>query len=208
MRKQSIYDSIISVVNFRLTFTIVMVIGLLTWFVPQQASATYVDETYNYTVTLYGSNKIRIQVPVYDERGADCWVKNGKLYYQVKNADGSYGSEVLVFRWYQDEKSHDNDDKDLWCKHSTNAGGSFDVTQGNSGNHFTLTSSSGEMRRLIYESAETYTIYAVWTVPYNLLGKTLRFKWDVLRDGTARSEENVSGLNDVTITLPAAENIN
>ena len=208
MRKQSIYDSIISVVNFRLTFTIVMVIGLLTWFVPQQASATYVDESYNYSVSLNGSNKIRIQVPVYDERGADCWVKNGKLYYQVKNADGSYGSEVLVFRWYQDEKSHDNDDKDLWCKHSTNAGGSFDVTQGNSGNHFTLTSSSGEMRRLIYESAETYTIYAVWTVPYNLLGKTLRFKWDVLRDGTARSEENVSGLNDVTITLPAAENIN
>ncbi|MBR6287023.1 MAG: hypothetical protein IKR18_08575, partial [Bacteroidaceae bacterium] len=179
------------------------------WLAPQRAMATFVDETYNYLVTLNGSNKVKIQVPVYDERGADCWVKNGKLYYSVKNDEtGNFSSEVLAFRWYSDESSHDNDDSDLWCKHSTEAGGSFEVTQGNSGNHFAMTSGSGEMRRLIYESAETYTIYVVWTLPYELLGKTLKFRWNVRRNGNGRSDSDVSGLSDVTITIPKAENIN
>ena len=57
----------------------IVAVCLLAWIVPQRAVATFVDEAYNYSVSLNGSNKIRIQVPVYDERGADCWVKNGKL---------------------------------------------------------------------------------------------------------------------------------
>jgi hypothetical protein len=74
----------------------IVAVCLLAWIVPQRAVATFVDEAYNYSVSLNGSNKIRIQVPVYDERGADCWVKNGKLYYQVKNADGSYSYTATV----------------------------------------------------------------------------------------------------------------
>lgn len=47
---------------------------LLALWLPQRVTATHVDETYNYMVTLNGSNTIRIQVPVYDQDGADCWV--------------------------------------------------------------------------------------------------------------------------------------
>ena len=52
-------------------------VALLVWLMPATAAATHVDQTYNYMVMLHGSNTIRIQVPVYDQSGADCWVSDG-----------------------------------------------------------------------------------------------------------------------------------
>lgn len=184
----------------------IILFAMLTWMLPQTAVAeTFVDKTINYSVTMSGSNKIRIQVPVYDEDGADCFVCDGKLKISV---DGESG-ETVLFRWFNDESSHDNDESDLWCKFQTWAGGDIEVTQGNSANHFTIEKSSGEMRRLVYESndGKTYTIYAVWRLPYELLGKKIKFMWDVERDGTSRSKMKVQGLNDTEITIPAAEGI-
>ena len=44
-------------------------------------------------------------------------------------------------------------------------------------------------------------------MPYEYLGKTLKFTWDVERDGNSRSKEKVSGLSDVEITMPDAPEV-
>jgi hypothetical protein len=59
---------------------VLMLVGML---VPQRAAATHVDDTWNYSVSLNGSNTVAIKVPVYDEDGADCWVADGKLKMKV-----------------------------------------------------------------------------------------------------------------------------
>ena len=179
---------------------------LLVWLLPQRASATYVDDTYRYQAMLNGSNTIRIQVPVYDEEGADCWVYNGYLKIKWTDDNGVVQNKTL-FWWRKDEDNHDNDNSDLWCKFWTEMGGSFDVTQGNSSNHFTLTKADGEVRRKVYENNDgnTYVIYAVWRMPYDILGKDIKLSWDVSRDGTSRSDQKVSGLDEVSISVPQSQ---
>lgn len=54
-----------------------LLLALLAWLVPQGAQATHVDDTWKYQVALNGANTVRIQVPVYDQEGADCWVSDG-----------------------------------------------------------------------------------------------------------------------------------
>ena len=52
-----------------------------------------------------------------------------------------------------------------------------------------------------------YTVNAVWPLPYNILGKTLKFSWDVTRDGHGYSSQKVTGLNDFEITIPQAQDV-
>ena len=76
---------------------------------------------------------------------------------------------------------------------------------GNSRSTSRLTKSNGGKRSLTRNSdGLTFEFSAEWVVPYNLLGKTLHFSWDVERDGNGRSKEKVSGLKEVTIKMPEA----
>jgi len=179
---------------------------LLLALLPQRAAATHVDDTWKYQVMLNGSNTIRISAPVYDMDGADCWVDNGNL--KVTWTDDSGTHTETCFHWQRDGDT-DNDNKDIWIHFRTDMGGSIEVTQGNSSNHFTLTKTDGDIQRLVYRNndGKTFNVYAVWRVPYALMGKQLTFKWDVHRDGNSRDAMNVPGLEDVPITMPDAQEI-
>ena len=174
---------------------------LLAWLLPERAAATHVDDTWKYQVALNGANTVRIQAPVYDQEGADCWVSDGNLKVVVD------GVEKTCFHWCRDGDT-DSKSSDIYIHFSTEVGGSFDITQGNSGNHFTMTQ-SGYYKNLVYRNSDgnTYTVYAVWRVPYEYLGKTLKFKWDVERDGNSRSKKKVSGLSDVEVPMPDAPEV-
>ena len=55
--------------NWRGRPWLLMLAALFAWLLPQQAVAdtydTYVDKSYNYSVSLDGSNTVKIHVPVY-----------------------------------------------------------------------------------------------------------------------------------------------
>ena len=183
-----------------------MLLAFFAWLLPQTTMATHVDDTWKYQVMLNGSNTIRISAPVYDMDGADCWVDNGNL--KVTWTDDSGTHTETCFHWQRDGDT-DNDNKDIWIHFRTDVGGSIDVTQGNSANHFTLTKADGDIQRLVYRNSDgkTFNVYAVWRVPYDLLGKDLKFSWDVHRDGNSRDAMNVPGLEDVPISMPPAQDI-
>ncbi|MBR0036612.1 MAG: hypothetical protein IJP70_03105 [Bacteroidales bacterium] len=185
---------------------------LLAWLLPERAAATHVDDTWKYQVSLNGSNTISIQAPVYDQEGADCWVCDGNLKATWTDDSGKSQTKT-VFHWQRNGDT-DSSSKDIWIHFKTDVGGSIDVTQGNTSNHFTLTSADGDIQRLVYRNNDgnTYTVYAVWRLPYDMLGKdgksrSVKFTWDVQRDGNSRSKEKVSGLSDVTISVPAAQGV-
>ena len=189
-----------------------LLLMLCSWLMPRQAAAaSYVDEAHNYQVMLNGANTIRIKVPVYNEKADDHWVCDGNLKVTVTDEKGNFVGEQTLFCWKSDEKGHDNDESDLWCKFKTLAGGSLDVTQGNSSDHFTLTKADGEQRREVYENSDgrTYDIVVVWRLPYDLLGKTLKFSWEVKCDYTNGlvwdTSYSVTGLSNSTISVPVAE---
>ena len=107
--------------------------ALFAWLLPQQALAdgdfnTYVDMSYNYGVSLDGSNTVKIHVPVYVQEGADCWIKDGKLKVSIAG-----GSEITLFEWKASEDI-DGDATKCWTNFSTEADGYIMVTLGNTSN--------------------------------------------------------------------------
>ena len=182
----------------------VLLLVFLAWLLPQRASAQSVDQTYNYQVMLNGSNAVRIVVPVYDMAGADTWVTNGNL--KVTWKDDKVGTTATCFHW---QTVGCDDGTQIPVFFRTGIGGSFEVKQGNSSNYFTLTQGDGDISRTITRNSDgtTFSVEAVWRVPYDLLGKELTFQWDVERTGTGRSTMKVPGLNDQTIKIPAAESV-
>ena len=179
---------------------LIMLAALFAWLLPQTALAdgdytTYVDMSYNYGVSLDGSNTVKIHVPVYQQEGADCWIKDGKLKVSIAGA-----SEITLFEWKASENI-DGDANKCWTTFSTEAGGYIQVTLGNTSNNVKVTSGGAVGGNVVRnnDDAETYDVTALWYVPYDVLGKKLTFKWDVLRNGNSRKE--------ATLTLPAPEAI-
>ena len=190
---------------------VLLTLLLVTVLLPERAAAENVEDTWRYSVMLSGANTITIKMPVYDEEGADDWVDNGYLKASWTDANGTHTNETVIW-WSKDEDSHDNDDSDLWCKFYTNVGGSFDVTQGNSSSHFTLTKGDGTLRRKIYENNDgnTYDITIVWRVPYDMLGCKVKFSWDVKCDytnGLAWDTHYSVSPSGADFTLPKAQSV-
>ena len=178
-----------------------LLLTLFAWLLPQQAAASYEDEPANYSVSLGGSNIVYIQAPVYDQTGADTWVYDGNLKVSVEG-----GATTDILHWSTEE---DIPDDRTWvnCSFSTTADGFFDITLGNSRNIERLTKSKGRTLALTRNSdGRTFEFSAEWVVPYNLLGKKLKFSWYVKRNGNSATVRNreVPGLKEVTITMPEA----
>ena len=185
--------------NYILRGRLWLMLLLLAWLLPQQAAATYVDEKSNYSVMLGGSNVIYFYAPVYDMDGADCWIADGNLEVSVEG-----GSSTTIFHWAAPENV-DNDDTQLSTAFSTTADGTFEITLGNSRSKAQLNKNNGRNLYLTRNGdGKTFSFEAEWTVPYNLLGKTLKFSWTVTRNGNGRTKEEVKNLDTKTIKMPAA----
>ena len=177
-----------------------MLLLMLAWLMPQQASATYVDDAANYTVRLGGTNIVYFTAPVYDTSDSDTWIEKGQLKVTPEG-----GSTQTIFQW-ESETDINNSNTTLSCKFTTDADGFFDITLGNSNGTSRLTKSNGGNRTLVRNSdGKTFEFAAEWVVPYNMLGKKLTFSWEVRRNGNGgRSAEDVKNLKSVTINMPAA----
>ncbi|WP_146739498.1 LamG-like jellyroll fold domain-containing protein [Pseudoprevotella muciniphila] len=199
-----------------------MLLFLFLWLLPHTTMAErFVEKTYQYMVMLNGANTIRIKAPVYDEDQDDHWVCNGNLYVTWTDDNGTVQKKSLLHFGFnygktgrgsgEKQKSHDNSDSTVPIFFGTEVGGSLDITQGNSTNHFTLKSSDGELTRNIYENndGETYEFSAVWRVPYDMLGKKLKFEWGIMLDYTNGkvwdTDYELTGFSATTIDVPKAQ---
>ena len=180
-----------------------ILLALFAWLLPQTAAAdlSYEDDPDNYVVELGGSNVIYFTAPCYDTSGADTWIQEGNLRVSVDGAD-----PVTIFTW-KSETNINNDNTTLKVNFSTNADGFFDITLGNSRNTFRLTKNNGGDQSVVRNSdGKTFGFSAEWAVPYNMLGKKLRFSWQVTRNGNSATvrERAVPGLATKEISMPAA----
>ena len=179
-----------------------ILLALFAWLLPQQAAAlSYEDDPDNYSVELGGSNVIYFTAPCYDTSGADTWIYDGNLRVSVDGAD-----PITIFHW-ESKTDIDNDKTTLPVNFTTTADGFFDITLGNSRNTFRLTKNNGGWKDVVRNSdGKTFGFSAEWAVPYNLLGKKLRFTWYVKRNGNSATvlDRQVPGLQAKEISMPAA----
>ena len=166
---------------------------------PQYASATYVDESYNYQVMLSGANTIKIQMPLYDQEGADCWIQDGYLNYTIVGGTGEKTQLLHVKAESDIDQSRDYVYAEFYFLPTS----SYVLTPG-TGNPIYFDMEHGYMARpKVSRSANStnFSVTIVWTVPAELRGKTLRFEWDIMRNGNSRSEMPVP-LDPIDITIP------
>ena len=197
---------------------------LFAWLAPQTAAAErFVEKTYQYMVMLNGANTIRIKAPVYDEDADDHWVCNGNLYVTWTDDNGTEQKKSLLHFGFNHGSTgrgsgpkvdgHSNSDSTVPIFFATEVGGSLDITQGNTSNHFSLKKEDGELQRSVYENndGETYEFSAVWRVPYDMLGKKLKFEWGIMIDYTNGlvwdTDYSLSGLSATEIDVPKAQDV-
>ena len=93
------------------------------WLLPTAMQATYVDESYNYSIIYNAPDKIKMKLALYDADGADCWVYDGNVYVTV---DGS--TKTLLH--YAAEADIDNDHTYNDAKFSTGVAGKLMIMRG------------------------------------------------------------------------------
>ena len=179
-----------------------MLLAVFAWLLSQKMAAApyFVDDPSNYTVSLGGTNIVYFEAPAYDQGGLDMWINEGNLKVSV---DG--GAEYTIFQWKSPEGTLAHSATTCPTYFKTDTEGFFDITLGNSRSTSRLTKENPGNRTLQRNSdGATYSFSAEWVVPYNLLGKELKFIWDVKRDGNGYTLMTVPGLKTVTIKMPEA----
>ena len=181
-----------------------MLLAVLAWLLPMQAAAddTFVEDTGNYSITLTGSNVITIEAPLCDFKGTDTWINDGNLYVE---GTGVSKTKVLHFEckdvpW----DGYSNSKTEIPVIFSTQVNGYFDITQGNSSNKFKLTKDS-EQTKDIHRLGENHFYFSAdWVLPYNLLGKELKFTWEVERNISGAGAKKKVSPAEKTIKVPEA----
>ena len=186
-----------------------MLLVLLGWLLPQQAVAddgydTFVDQSYMYNIYVSGSNTVTISVPLYDQEGADCYIVDGNLY-----ASWEGQSEINLFHWALNGGSIAGDKSTCPTMIYSQAPGYFNVTLGNTTGVTRLDPHDWKPVNVARNSdGTTFSLSAVWVFPKELLGKNVKLRWHVQRDGTGRNKvwlDESAGLKQPDpITLPEA----
>ena len=189
-----------------------VLLALFAWLLPQRAAADdgydrYTDLSYMYNVYVSGTNTVTITVPLYDMEGADAYIIDGNLY-----ASWEGQSEINLFHWALNtdkQSSIASDASTCPVMVYSQAPGYFNLKLGNTNGVERLNPHDWSSRKVARnDDACTFDLAAVWVFPQELLGKTIKLRWHVQRDGTGRNKvwlEESAGLKQPDpITLPEA----
>ena len=166
-----------------------LLLALFVLLMPQQAAADdgydkFTDMSYNYNVYVSGTNTVTISVPLYDQEGADAWIKDGNLY-----ASWEGQPELNLFHWAISNSSGiASDVNHCPTQLYSEAPGYFNVKLGNTNGVYRLDPGSMQSVHVARNSdGVTFELSAVWVLPQEILGKTVKLRWRVQRTGTSRS---------------------
>ena len=82
------------------TFVLLLLMALT---LSQQVMADEVQNTARYRVLMVGIDKLKIEMPVYDQKDYDGWVHNGYIYVTPEG-----GNQLTLLHYYCVEKSGAN----------------------------------------------------------------------------------------------------
>ena len=176
-----------------------LLLSMVAMLSPQHASATFVDESYNYQVMLSGANTIQIQLPIYDQEDNDCWVTNAYLNYTIL---GGTGEKFQLLRVHPTENIDDGastNNTEIYGQHL----GWYSVSPVSGGPTILNEENDWQATCTISRPANSrhFSVTIIWTVPAELLGKSLHFEWSVWRNGNARDNDDVK-LDAIDIHIP------
>ena len=176
-----------------------LLLSMVAMLSPQHASATFVDESYNYQVMLSGANTIQIQLPIYDQEDNDCWVTNAYLNYTIL---GGTGEKFQLLRVHPTENINDGastNNTEIYGQHL----GWYSVSPVSGGPTILNEENDWQATCTISRPANSrhFSVTIIWTVPAELLGKSLHFEWSVWRNGNARDNDDVK-LDAIDIHIP------
>ena len=160
----------------------------LLWVLPSSMKATYVDDTWNYSVLYNPPEIINLKLALYDCDGADCWVKDGYVYVEV---DGD--KKTLLH--YKAESDIDNDHKYNRAEFSTGVGGKVQIVRGIDYGDEVVEKSERTISIYRPNTRQSYfNVNVKWFIPLEYRGKKIKVTFSIRRDGNARYEDNVDGI--------------
>ena len=166
---------------------------------PEVASACELEQSYNYMVMLQGSDKMKIQLPLYDKDGIDCWLVEGNVYIQIESKE----KETL----FHCESEHNIDDSDykplITCYKGVDGTMVLNRTRGYS--QVTITRMGTKELCPCLENKTYALVDLLWDIPDKYRGKTVTISWYIHHDGNTVAEaDKTIDVKATTFTIPSA----
>ena len=150
-------------------------------------------------VMLQGSDKMKIQLPLYDKDGIDCWLVEGNVYIQIESKE----KETL----FHCESEHNIDDSDykplITCYKGVDGTMVLNRTRGYS--QVTITRMGTKELCPCLENKTYALVDLLWDIPDKYRGKTVTISWYIHHDGNTVAEaDKTIDVKATTFTIPSA----
>ncbi|MBQ9641661.1 MAG: hypothetical protein IJV06_08880 [Bacteroidaceae bacterium] len=157
------------------------------------------EDAWRYTVMLYGTDKLKLEMPCYDADGYDSWIDKGYVYITIEG-----GNRETLFYYKSDDTG--DDDPYVWG----NKGVDGDMILERDRNYSTISITNTQTKWVVPRVSGTdYSIlHLMWTIPDKYRGKKVTISWSIHKTGNGpigpagESSKNIT-INNTTLEIPA-----
>lgn len=184
----------------RLTWlAMILTIGLP--FVPQTARAADcpLENSSNYTVSIEGTNQLRIKFPAYDKVNYDCWIVEGDISIKIV---GSGTSEKV----YHCEMEKDIKDSDYYPNITHKKGVDGNMILYRDRNYGSVSVGTSERTDALpcMSNSETAYVNLLWTIPRKYRGQKVEISWSMHHNGNMTESNKYITITSSTFDISPA----
>ncbi len=180
------------------TFAMMLILLSPVWANEAAARDCYLKDTWRYTVTLEGTNQLRLSMPLYDKDDSDCWIVEGTIYIQIEGLD----KETLFYY----EAEHDINSGDycpyIYCYKGVDGNMTLYRERG-----YSNASVGTSKKTIVYPCLENQNyaiVNALWDIPNKYRGKKVIISWSIHHNGNTGESNYWPSISSTSITIPSA----
>ena len=155
-------------------------------------------DTWRYTVTLEGTNQLRLKMPLYDKDDYDCWIVEGTVSIQIEGGN----PEVLFY--YESERDISGGDylPRIYCYRGVE--GTMTLFRDRGYSSVSVGTSKGNDLCPCVDNLDYAIVNLLWDIPNKYRGKKVTISWVIHHTGNMTERNKYIKIESTTLTIPAA----
>ena len=171
------------------------------WLIATEANACKLEDTWRYSVTLEGTNQLRLKMPVYDKEASDCWVVEGTVYIQIEGQD----KEILYH--YESEKDIHEDDYRPFVWHRRGVQGTMTLYRERNYSSVNVTTNTTTILVPCVDNQNYAIINLLWDIPNKYRGKKVTITWGIHHNGNKGEANKWIAIEESSLNIPSAPDL-
>ncbi len=162
------------------------------------------ESSSNYSVSIEGTNQMRIKFPAYDKEAYDCWIVEGEIKIQIVGT----GSSETIFHCEMEQSISDSDYYPN-ITHWKGVDGKMILYRERNYGSVSVSGSSQTSALPCMSNSETAYANLLWTIPRKYRGQKVEVSWSMHHNGNMTEPNKYITITSSTFDIspaPAAQN--